>query len=220
MFSIEVTEKGLVSFTTRSKQKGPAFVPGLDARHPDRPDELRYWSRRGAKVRDRFAPGAFSRYGFKDRTIRYQERQKKTMGFVAPYRSPRAPRSYAALARIATTAATGGTISPAALANAARQAYRSPISMMKRVQQPGGYGVQSNGKRRIKTTLRWPGARILNRIRKSGDAAIYRKQFADLLLGGGRDATSILSVAQKEYTKRLAGIFQAMPRRVVGRRAA
>lgn len=129
----------------------------------------------GASPLEKFKPGAFGRFGFSARSDAYQRQQRKRLGDVMPFVSPRIGANFAKAALALAKGSTGAAI--AALRDLAKQTgphLRSVIT------KPGiGWRVQATGTaRRLAVRITWPAASKLN----------YRPQFAaefrDLRRGG------------------------------------
>lgn len=219
MISVDYTTSGVMAFATRG---GRSFRQRTINR---------LWSRalgnalslyatgklRGANILDRFKPGADKVYGFSGRTAKYDEWQKRTMGTTRPYFSPRGTRrgSLLPLAKQLVNIANGRTISAKALVNALARGQnrdRSKPHMRDIVRVPGrGHNIITRGKGKMKTTIKWPGARILNRLKHR--APEYRREFADLRMGGGRDIIAIMRHAKSAYLKDFKELAASLPRK-------
>jgi len=135
---------------------------------------------------DRFSPSAFARLGLTHRSKSYEARQTKYLGAATPYVSPRnVDFKRLALAILSGKAET--------IARAAQKTFTPHMRDL--VTRPGvGFNLTTSGKTTVRTRLTFPGARILNRGGKDpGQMALYRKQFADLDLGGGVDRKWIMA---------------------------
>ena len=205
MFQIEQRNSGLIELVRRSKGKLDALV----SRHfaialTAALTEYAMGSLRPANLGDRFKPGAMGVYGFFRRSPKYEKRQMKINGGVTPYFSP---RSRANIAKVATSAAKFAATPGVAgaqqvikdLAQLAEQAKRKGQRMKAMVMRPGGFTIQTRGKRKIMTRITYPGARILNRA--GPKSKVYRKEFSDLRMGNARDAKAILARAQEIYSR-------------------
>jgi len=139
---------------------------------------------------DRLKPSAFSVYGFTKRTSKYRKQQIRAFGQAVPYRSPR-KLDFSQLAVAAIRMKGQAVIAALARINKSEHMY-------KLVTRPGGFTLISNkGGKSAKVTIRYPGAKALN----IGGAknAIYRKEFADWSMGGGRDGAAVLDRAGKLF---------------------
>lgn len=213
MLSVDYTSSGVMAFATRGGRSTRQRVIN------------RLWSKaireslslyatgklRGANILDRFKPGADRVYGFSPRTYKYDEWQKRVMGTTRPYFSPRGRRgSLIPLANQLVGAANGKTISAKAIVAAlARGQNRGKPHMRDLVRVPGsGHSIMTRGQGKMKTVIKWPGARILNRLKNR--APEYRREFADLRMGGGRDAIAILRQAGKIYARSFKDYVQSL----------
>lgn len=197
MFKFKTSASGFWSFT-KNKRKDEllnqaataalktALVDYVTGKLPD------------ANLIDRFKPSAFNRYGFIGRSLGYMKKQKRYMSALTPYVSPRPVNFTRTAQAIADIAAGKGN--PTALLRALSNNLK-PMNaphMRDLMRRPGGYVLRISGKRRATVSIRYPGARILNRV-GGPSAAIYRKQLVDLSLGGRRDLLSILSRSNEVY---------------------
>jgi hypothetical protein len=158
--------------------------------------------RTATELGDRFTATAFSAYGFTRRTPKYRKAQRRAFGSERPYRSPRTVNISAALA-------AGLRGNGQALIAAAARIMRAE-HMERLVQRPGGFLIKTRtGSRRASVAIRFPGARALN----IGGAknAIYRKEFPDLSMGGGRDARAIMDRAQEIFRTEFKKQFDSIP---------
>jgi hypothetical protein len=218
MLSVDYTLKGIMAFATRG------------GRSTRQKAINRYWSAAirealslyatgrlpKASILDRFKPGADGVYGFTDRTAEYDARKMRALGRDMPYYSPRGRKgSLLQLANLAAGAANGKKISARALVSALQRGSSSNNGrphMRDLVRIPGaGHVIQTRGTSKITTTIKWPGARILNRL--ADRAPQYRREFSDLRMGGGRDLVSILKYAEQKYKRDFAAFVRAQPAR-------
>jgi len=127
----------------------------------------------GVSVRDRFEPSAFTTYNLQARNHWYQRLQMRRIGHLVPFFSPRAV-NWARLATALTKPSAGNI--QGALRDLARQTMPHMRDM---ISKPGiGWRIKVSGKRKVKVTLSYPGARILNRKPE------FAEEFRDLDRGG------------------------------------
>lgn len=164
-----------------------------------------------AKLRDRFKPSAFAMYGFSARSRKYMKRQQKYMGAATPYVSPR-PVNLTRTA-LAITDLASGRGNPIALMRAIQNNLKpwSAPHMRDLITRPGGFTLRITGKRKSTVSIRYPGARILNRAGPRSET--YRKELIDLNLGGRRDLLAILSRANEKYDEIVEDHISKAPKR-------
>lgn len=160
----------------------------------------------GTRLSDRLAPSAFQMYGFTKRTQRYQKAQRKAMGTVLPYYSPRRLD----LSRLVTAAARGNAVALiAAASNLIKQEH-----MANQIVRPGGFTISTRVTRGAsRVAIRYPGARALNQ--GGAKNAVYRKELADWSMGGGRDSRAILARAQQIFDREFSAGFAKVGNRKV-----
>ena len=190
MFKFRTTASGFWSFT-KSKKKDDVVNRAATAAIKTALVDYVTGKLADAKLVDRFKPSAYARYGFAGRSPGYMKRAR------APYVSPRSVN----LTRIAQVTAdlANGKGNALALIRAMQHALK-PINaphMRDLMRRPGGYVLRVTGKRKATASVRYPGARILNRA--GPNSAIYRKQLVDLGMGGRHDLLAILSRMNEVY---------------------
>lgn len=156
------------------------------------------------RLADRLAPSGFNVYGFTKRAQEYQWRQRKALGVVRPYFSPRDID----LSDFAIALARGKAFQ---VLRAAQRISRTE-HMARLVVRPGGFTLAtSRGARRVAVTIRYPGARILNR--GGPQTEIYRQEFRDFSRGGRRDARAIINRTQVIFGTEFGRLLDRMPAR-------
>lgn len=198
MFGIETTTSGAFAFIQQPRKKRESALAGLwTVAITQALREYATGVLRPANIKDRFKAGAGSVYNFQRRSPSYEMRQRKINGGVTPYFSPRRSLSIQALATATAKFAAGQGSAQSVIA-----AYRQTTKQFKAVgprardlvTRAGGHAIRTRPGRRVRTVISYPGMRILNRA--GPKSKVYRDQFRDLTLGGGRDARAILARAQ------------------------
>jgi len=201
MFSIQTKASGLFSFVQKGKGTAQRVVAGNWAAALEVAlTEYALGTLQGAKLADRFKPGAKAVYGFASRSAGYEAQQSKANGGATPYLSPRRRTSIGNLGFALARAAAGQASAAEVIAQVKKltdNIRRNNRHMRDLVTTPGGFRITTKPGRKTVTKITYPGARILN---KGGQrSAIYRRQFPDLRMGGGRDMIAILARAKKLY---------------------
>jgi hypothetical protein len=142
------------------------------------------------KLADRVGANAFALYGFAARSARYQEQQRRRLGTIRAYFSPRRLN----VANVVTQAArhNAAGVIRALFEVATRQPHLADLITRPLV----GFMIRRSAGKNPRVQITLPGARVLNRNPKS---AIFRQQLLDLGMGGGRDAHAIIDRAEFHY---------------------
>lgn len=196
MLQIRLTAKGVFAFAKRPKStRDRQFISVVKHFQKEALSDYATGKMR-PNLRGRGDASAFGIYGFKPRSNKYQKQQRRVLGVVRPYYSPRRA-NFAALATEVTRAASGRG-NAIRLLRAVQGLYNnSRPHMIDLITRPIiGHTIHQTGRMNLRTSLRLPGARILNRGGAKNE--VYKNQLLNLNMGGGRDKRAIIARFQNK----------------------
>lgn len=153
-------------------------------------------------VKDRFRPDAFGTHGYQARSTSYQAKQRKHLGRVTPFVSPRRPLNFQKVTEAILKPSTGSVVS------ALRDLDRQMRPHLKdTVTKPGiGWRIRLTGKRRKTLRIAWPATRMSGLNGTPYAAAEWK----DLKRGGA--AIAILGRAKQLVDQALAATIATQER--------
>ncbi len=186
MIRVTLSAKGVFAFARKPKNEREKIYMGMvkKAQHEILSEYAsgRTW---GAKLGDRLKPSAWAIYGLKPRSAGYQRQQIRALGVITPYASPRVMH-LGELTRNIIEGRVQRVIRELKKLSDHNHPHMADILTKPTV----GFTVkQFSVRTNVRSTLRLPGARILNRNPQN---QVYSNQLLNLNLGGGRDRIALL----------------------------